>query len=379
MQSPGRTRMSRHKSRKATALAAPAALVPPNSETGITTDWADPDGPPLVSIICHAFNHAGFIADAIRGFLAQRTDFPFEIIVRDDASTDGTDRIIAGFARQYPRLLRVVLESENRYAQGVMPSTVTFPLARGLFIALCEGDDFWCDTTKLQRQMALLRQEPTAGIAIHPATMLVLDENDNRTQPFCEHGPHPALLPVTGVFAHYGQFAPTSSYLVRAECVPDWQWFLAHNQPTFGDFFLECIGSRGHLAYLPEAMSVYRRNHAGSYSAGERKVDGAMLLSRFHRNADATVALRHFPWVTDDDIRRRLAVLRLDYLRKLARVGAFAEINTLATDGPIALQAPSDWLHLHLSRRMPRLARFAARRWRRWHVPPASMAPGTQP
>lgn len=367
--------MSRHLVHEAIAEATPAALVPAPSEAAVAESWIGPAETPLVSIICHAFNHAGFIADAIHGFLGQRTDFPFEIIVRDDASTDGTDRIISGFASRYPRLLRTVFESENRYSQGVMPSTATFPLARGRFIALCEGDDFWCDPSKLQRQVDQLRQHPAAGIAIHPAIMWVHGDRGVHAQPFCQHGPTPTVLPVAGVFAHHGQFAPTSSYLMRADCVDELTAFLERNHPTFGDFFVECIGSRGQLAYLPKPMSVYRRDHAGSYSSGERQLDGTTLLSRFQRNASATLALHHFPWIGDDDICRRLGMLRLDYMRKLARAEAFGEISTLAANGPIPVHRPTDWLHLHVSRHAPRLAKLVARGWRQWHTPPARQSP----
>jgi hypothetical protein len=194
--------------------------------------------------------------------------------------------------------------------------------------------------------------------------MLVHDETGANARLFCEHGPIEALLSVAGIFTLGAQFAPTSSYLLRTDCLTELRELLLRHKPTFGDFFLECIASRGQLAYLPKAMSVYRRDHVGSYSARERQFDGPGLLARFRRNADATLALERFPWVGDGDVQSRLGVLRLDYLRKLVRLGAFAEINSLVEDGPVTVETPRDWVHLHVSRRLPRLARIALRTWR---------------
>lgn len=358
-----RARMSRHDVHVATVMTdVPLPLVGERSRNEIVSNWGGDVATPLVSIICHTFNHAGYIDDAIQGFLAQRTNFPFEVIVRDDASTDGTSARVAAYARRYPGLIRAVIERENRYAQGVTPTTVTFPMARGRFIAMCEGDDYWCDASKLQRQVECLRRNPQAGMAIHPAILVQYDIPGRAlARRFCWHGDTETTIQASGIFAQISQFAPTSSYLFHANCLPDWIDFITANHPTFADFFLECIASRGTLAYQQEAMSVYRRDHAGSYSARECQLDGPALLARFHRNADATRALAGRPWVDEGDIRHRLALLRLDYLRKLARAGAYAELGALAQDGPVAVQQPRDWLHLHLSRRIPKFAKLVRR------------------
>lgn len=114
---------------------------------------------PLVSICCITYNHEDFIKDSIEGFLMQRTTFPIEIIIHDDASTDRTAEIIQEYARQHPDLFITILQKENQYSQGIRPfPNFVFPRARGKYIALCEGDDYWIDPLKLQKQVDFLEK-----------------------------------------------------------------------------------------------------------------------------------------------------------------------------------------------------------------------------
>lgn len=99
-----------------------------------------------VSIICITYNHENYIEDAIKGFLMQETSFSYEILIHDDASTDHTVQIIQKYVKQYPSLIRPIYQSENQYSKGInILSEYIYPQAKGKYIALCEGDDYWTD------------------------------------------------------------------------------------------------------------------------------------------------------------------------------------------------------------------------------------------
>lgn len=123
---------------------------------------------PLVSVCCISYNHAPYIEKTLKGFLAQRTTFPYEIIVHDDASSDGTREIIAEYASNYPALIRPILQSENQYSREIpVFSEFTFKSAHGKYLALCEGDDHWTDDTKLQWQVDFLEANPSIAMCTH--------------------------------------------------------------------------------------------------------------------------------------------------------------------------------------------------------------------
>ena len=104
---------------------------------------------PIVTISCITYNHEKFIAQAIEGFLMQKTNFEIEILIHDDASTDNTASIIREYEKNDSRI-KVIYQSENQFSKGVKPSLkFLWPIARGKYIALCEGDDYWTDPYKL--------------------------------------------------------------------------------------------------------------------------------------------------------------------------------------------------------------------------------------
>ena len=122
----------------------------------ILQGW-DIDSPPLVCICCITYNHASYIKEAIDSFLMQETDFSFEVLVHDDASTDGTTDIILAYAEKYPSIIKPIIQTENQFSKGgLINARLVFPKAKGKYIALCDGDDYWADKTKLQKQVLFL-------------------------------------------------------------------------------------------------------------------------------------------------------------------------------------------------------------------------------
>ncbi|MCI3946244.1 glycosyltransferase [Pseudomonas syringae] len=131
--------------------------------------------PPLLSIVCPAYNQEAFIAQALDSFLSQQTRFTYEILINDDASTDGTARIIAQYAERYPTIIRPFYQQVNQYSQGLPCVPGLFAKARGRYIAYCEADDYWTDPCKLQLQVDFLERHPDCVITYHDA--FAFDEN----------------------------------------------------------------------------------------------------------------------------------------------------------------------------------------------------------
>lgn len=141
---------------------------------------------PLISICCITYNHIQFIEDTLGGFLMQITNFEFEIIINDDASTDGTIEVLERYQKSYPEKLKLVIQKENQYSLGVRGIAVryTFPLSTGKYIALCEGDDYWTDPYKLQKQVDFLEANPDFGICFHNVAQLnIFNEEKNNIIP----------------------------------------------------------------------------------------------------------------------------------------------------------------------------------------------------
>jgi len=125
---------------------------------------------PLVSVVCTTYNHELYIAQALDGFVMQQCNFPIEVIVHDDASTDNTVEIIKEYAKKYPDLIRPILQTENQYSKGFNIWGYLFTEeARGKYIALCEGDDYWTDSNKLQKQVDFLEENPEYGMSYSKA------------------------------------------------------------------------------------------------------------------------------------------------------------------------------------------------------------------
>ncbi|MCQ2053817.1 MAG: glycosyltransferase [Fibrobacter sp.] len=116
---------------------------------------------PLVSILCATYNQEKYIAQTIEGFLIQKVDFPIEIIIHDDASTDGTADIVRKYEAEHPDLIKGIYQTENQYSKKVpIWNTFIYPKATGKYFAECEGDDYWTDPSKLQRQVDFLESHP---------------------------------------------------------------------------------------------------------------------------------------------------------------------------------------------------------------------------
>lgn len=219
---------------------------------------------PLVSICCITYNHANFIKDAIEGFLAQKTDFPFEIIIHDDASTDGTTDIIVEYKNKFPEIIIPIFQTENQYSKGIRGITArfTFPLARGKYIALCEGDDYWTDEYRLQKQVDLLEKHKDCVATF--SNVSVVNENDtlliNKKLQYHDKYKFNSLEVLNSLQI------PTATLLFKRSALPS-PYPKEFYQSSNGDFFLESLLSKnGDFIYNEEIFAVYRKHQGGIHS-----------------------------------------------------------------------------------------------------------------
>lgn len=240
------------------------------TEEEIMSGWAS-SSPVKLSVCCTTYNHEQYIRDAINGFLIQETDFPFEVIIHDDASTDGTAEVIREFAGQYPRIIRTIVQSENQYAKGgLINPRFVFPEAKGEYLALCEGDDYWIDPSKLQKQVDFLESNPDYVITFTDC------------QPFGEDGPIDADyggaredLSATDLKKATPIFTLTTCFRNVIDAVP-----LDLMSARYGDFVTwSLLGHHGKGKYLPDILpSAYRVHDRGMHSSKDDNERAVMRL-----------------------------------------------------------------------------------------------------
>ncbi len=213
----------------------------------------------MVTVMCTAYNHEAYIREALESIVSQQTDFPFELLVNDDCSTDGTAAIIKEYEEKYPDIVRPFYQEKNLFSQNRdIYYEVFFPNARGKYVAFCEGDDRWCDVTKLQRQVDYLEAHPDYSACVHntvlhycagdkPDGILVSRDAD------CDMG-FSEVLPGMNHAWH------TSSVLAKTAILanpPDYYYVAADY--GFGDYpYGLWLLENGPVHFLNRAMSVYR-------------------------------------------------------------------------------------------------------------------------
>jgi len=215
----------------------------------------------MVSIFCITYNHAPYIRQCLEGFVIQKTDFLVEVLVHDDASTDGTADIVRGYEAKYPDLIRAVYQTENQRSKGKFSWGYIIPHAKGKYIALCEGDDYWTDPYKLQKQVNFMEAHPKYALCGHNAVNQDAVTGNSM-----------------GLFNEIKSGDLTMEDIIKTWCMPTAGMlfkkellckFLSvwENWMPQGDIVLQMICLReGKCRYFSEPMSVYRRNVPGSAS-----------------------------------------------------------------------------------------------------------------
>mgnify|MGYP005752602571 CR=1 FL=1 len=248
---------------------------------------------PLVAIKCFVYNHEPYLRECLDGFVMQQTDFPFVAIVHDDASTDHSADIIREYAAKYPDIIHPIYETENQYSKQdgslgrIMDAAIDSTGAK--YIAMCEGDDYWTDPNKLQKQVDFLEEHLDYSMCFHGAD--ILNESHREIFPKCETIENREYFP-DDVYPDW--VVPTASIVYRNIAIKEYplvhqEWIVA------GDIVLimKCM-HRGRVFAFSDHMSVYRMND-GSVMA---KLDNVECPRRMALHNE--FLLLNFPLINKD-------------------------------------------------------------------------------
>lgn len=221
---------------------------------------------PKVSVCFITYNHVKYIRIALDSILSQETEFPFELVIGDDCSTDGTSDIVRAYAEKYPNIIRAYIHPENLTQYG-LPGKYNFTHAfyqcRGEYVIHIEGDDYYTDNKKFQKQADFLDTNPNLSACFHNALML-FEDGSGREDYNINPPDQKALITVQDLLSEREiWFMATASVMIRKSVIgnrfPDWFF-----KTKSGDIPLYVIlADRAPIGYLPDVMSVYRRNTAG--------------------------------------------------------------------------------------------------------------------
>ena len=216
----------------------------------------------MVSVICLTYNHESYIRQCLDGFVMQKTDFAFEAIVHDDASTDHTAEIIREYEEKYPNIIKPIYQDENQFSKNSpFLETYVLPKLKGKYIALCEGDDYWTDPLKLQKQVEILDSNPNCTLCYHACKNIYEDGFVGLSRDFGTD--------VKNSYSFkdivYKYSFQTATVMFRKELIfTDLLRGLFSVGFSFGDNLLYMAAAHyGDVIGLTEEMSVYRRVNNG--------------------------------------------------------------------------------------------------------------------
>jgi glycosyltransferase involved in cell wall biosynthesis len=255
------------------------------------------DGSVTVSVLVVTYNHEQFVRQALDSTLAQRLPQPFEILVSEDCSTDGTRAIVQEYAERYPQLIRLLLSEQNLHSNEVVARG--FRAARGRYVALLDGDDYWTSDDKLLAQVAFLEARPEFTICFH--NVQVVDEHSETTGRLWNAPGQPEVSGLHELLR--GNFIASTSVMYRRAAIAEIPAWYDRFFPVT-DWPLHVLYAReGRIGYLDRILGAYRLHGGGLFSTlGERE--------RLEANADFYRQLRA---CTSDALAAEVARGQRDY------------------------------------------------------------------
>jgi glycosyltransferase involved in cell wall biosynthesis len=278
------------------------------------------------------YNHARFIEQAVESALAQELQGRHEILIADDCSTDGTRQIVQGYADRYPETIRLLLLEQNVGVNSVRAWGAQ--AARGAYVALLDGDDYWTSTHKLQTQVEFLDSHPEYAVCFHNATV-VYDDGSSEPHPF--HSDHPrhrvsSRMPSTTSTLEdlaVGNFMTTSTVMFRNGLITAFpSWYFEARQGLEDWPFHILNAEHGLIGYIDATFAAYRVHRGGLWSdrmSHRRDPDDIADMIRLHDAIN-----RHLGFRYDERTRERTGDLAGRTARLLAQEGRFAEAAAYA-------------------------------------------------
>lgn len=224
-----------------------------------------------LSIICTVYNHEKYIEKALNGFLMQKVNFNYEILINDDVSTDNSAKILRKYEKKYKDKIKVIYQKENQYSKGISPSKFLYETARGKYLAICEGDDYWIDENKLQKQVDFLENDPEY-VATYHNVYVVDSEGEKLKKSLLWPIENPHAISILDLEENIYLCGQTASIV----CKNFWkEWSEVEKEKYLkcranGDRKLSLLFTlMGKVYFFEEIMSSYRKvtSHGDSYSA----------------------------------------------------------------------------------------------------------------
>ena len=246
-----------------------------------------------VSIICEVYNHEKYVKDALEGFVKQKTTFPFEVLIHDDASTDASTQIIREYEEKYPDIIKPIYQKENQYSKDVWITwEYQAPRVKGKYVAICEGDDYWTDPCKLQKQYDFLEAHPEYSMCACSTAWLNMQTGKVLNLCCTDTDKDVSLEDI--LEEKRGRVFQLGTVVIRTDCFlsrPEWLF-----QFGVGDLPLAMHAAiSGKVRMLADKMAVYRNQTAGSYTAQLSK-DIQFVSSEYNK---VVGGLRAFNEATD--------------------------------------------------------------------------------
>jgi len=270
-----------------------------------------------VSVVCTVYNHEEYLREALEGFVSQKTNFAFEALVHDDASTDRSASIIREYEQKYPDIIKPIYQTENQYSKGrKIILDILIPKAKGKYIAICEGDDCWIDPNKLQRQYDLLEERQDVDICTHNAKIMYrshycgqthITNSEIETIPFKDFvvGGR-GFIPTMSAMLRKNVFERSETSFLRIKCFDVSLWVAA--------------SLRGGMLALSDVMSVYHIYTSESWTVRNRQSENQLHINVIKEYARALEKL-------NQDTDYRFNTILSDKIAELKYTAATYEKN----------------------------------------------------